>query len=199
MGRVRAEGDVDARTEQFAYLAGEVEHEVVRGRAPGHARPRPLHLLDVLLREADAVDQEVALVEGLRPLQYAYAVHALGVEAFFEVGDEGPTALHRRIVLDLDSLSPFQVEGGALVGEAVFPDDADGQAVEVGVVELVGEMVVDGADAGEQVLVGAEQVHLSRRRWPSARRSTGEALRSGVPGRPVRIETALGAGPTRGR
>ena len=159
-GGIRAEGDVDPGLQHLLDLAGDVEHEDVGRGAPGHVRAGASDLLDVLVREADAVDQDRVLVEAAQLLQDLDPALRLLVEALLQVRDEGEVALLCARVLDLDPVAPLQVEGGALVGEGVVADDAHGQARDERLVPLVREMIVGRDDAGEDVLVRAEEVAL---------------------------------------
>ncbi len=105
-GGIGADGHVDSRLQHLLHLAGDVEHEDVGGGAPRHVRARRADLLDVLVRESDAVDQHRMVVEAAQLLQDLDAPLGLLVESLLQVRDEGKVVLDRARVLYLESRPP---------------------------------------------------------------------------------------------
>jgi hypothetical protein len=187
MGGICSNTDIHTLPED---LAGYVKHEHVGSGTPNHVSPRPLNFSDIFVGEADTVDQYGMVIQTAGLHQHLHSPLGFRIESFLQMGNEGMASLQRSPMFNTNPIPPLQIEGGTLMGKGILPNDPDGKFIQEGFIELMGEMVVHGADPGDKVLVGSQKVRILQR-------NAGPFLEYGggfqilVPFGPIQVVTSL--------
>ena len=86
--------------------------------------------------------------------------HGFLIPTLLNMSNIGGVIFHGFSMLDIDSITPFQIVCGGFMGKCVVLDNPDGEFINKRIVNHMGNMIMYGRNTGNKIFIRTQQINI---------------------------------------